>query len=38
MPHSRGIPGQGIRSGWIGEQGGRRDVIWDFGIGKQERG
>jgi hypothetical protein len=30
MPHSRGMPGLGSGSGWVGEQGGIRECIGDF--------
>ena len=26
MPQCRGVPGQGSRSGWVGEQG---EEVWD---------
>jgi hypothetical protein len=37
MPQSRGIPGQGSRSGWIGEQG---EGEWDRGVfeGEMKKG
>jgi hypothetical protein len=33
MPQCRGIPGQGSRNMWVGEQG-KGDGIWGFRRGK----
>ena len=37
MPQCRGMPGPGIGSGWVGEQG-KWEGIGDFQRGNQERG
>jgi hypothetical protein len=35
MPQCRGVPGQGSRSGWVGEQGEKR---WNEGVSEGKWG